>query len=112
MNCDPEKTPEGELSRTILVIEDSDDLREVLIQLLGLAGFEAVGFRDAESGLEELEARRCRPRAIVLDLGMPAMSGEEFLRDRRNVPGLAHVPVVVVTGRHVPREAMLALGVV
>lgn len=79
----------------MLIVEDNDDLRSLLQDVLDDAGFEvaAVG-----NGAEALEmAGDWRPDAIVLDLMMPVMDGAAFLRERRQVPGLASVPVLVLT---------------
>lgn len=96
---------------SVLVLEDDDDLREVLLQSLGLAGIDAVGFRDAESAMREWEHAPHQAGLIILDLGLPTMSGEEFLRNRWVVPGLQRVPVVVITGRNQPAARLHELGV-
>ena len=96
---------------TVLVLEDDDDLREALLISLGHAGIDAVGFRDAESAIREWEAAPHRAGLIVLDLGLPSMSGEEFLRSRWMAPGLTRVPVIVITGRRRPSERLRELGV-
>ena len=79
----------------VLVVEDNDDLRSLLRDVLDDAGFEvkAVG-----NGAEALElAESWQPAAIVLDLMMPVMDGAAFLRQRRQMPRLAAVPVLVLT---------------
>lgn len=79
----------------MLIVEDNDDLRSLLKDVLDDAGFEVAA---VDNGAEALEmAGGWRPDAIVLDLMMPVMDGAAFLRARRQVPGLASVPVLVLT---------------
>jgi len=87
--CDAEGT------QRVLVVEDNDDLRSLLEDVLDDAGFEVVAVANGAEGLEL--ARSWRPAAIVLDLMMPVMDGAAFLRERDRVPGLAAVPVLVLT---------------
>lgn len=81
----------------VLVVEDEDDIRELLVLLLSMDGLEVASARD---GLEALAAMRHgeRPAVILLDLMMPRMSGDDFLRVRRRDPELARVPTVIVSG--------------
>ena len=79
----------------VLVIEDNDDLRSLLADVLEDAGFEVTAVANGVEALELLQA--WQPAAIVLDLMMPVMDGPTFLRERRRVPALAAVPVLVLT---------------
>ena len=80
----------------VLVVEDDDDVREALLLLLENEGVHAVGATDGRDALERLEAG-FRPSLILLDLMMPVMDGERFLRARKADPNLASIPVVVVS---------------
>jgi two-component system response regulator MprA len=81
--------------KRILIVEDNSDLRSLLEDALDDAGYEV---RAVGNGAEALElADRWRPDAIVLDLMMPVMDGPSFLRQRRDVPPLASIPVLVLT---------------
>jgi CheY-like chemotaxis protein len=93
---------------TVLLIEDgSDDV--LLIQLgfekAGIAHFLAVA-SDGQKAMDYLKRTRFDttrnkvpvPDLILLDLGLPGMSGFEFLQWLRNDPELNHLPVVVLTG--------------
>ena len=85
-----------EESLRILVIEDNDDLRGVLVDYLEAAGHEV---HSAPSGLEGLEILE-RPSfdAVLLDIQMPEMDGFEVLRRLRSRPELATLPVIAMTG--------------
>jgi CheY-like chemotaxis protein len=79
----------------VLVIDDDEDVRWAMLELLQLLGFVAVG---AANGVEGLRlARERRPRLILLDLRMPVMNGWQFLERRRKSATLARIPVAVVT---------------
>jgi PAS domain S-box-containing protein len=94
----PEKTgATGALnSKFILVVDDSPETTEMLGKLLELEG----AFVDvAKSGLEALEiARQKRFDLVVSDISMPEMDGYQLLRSLREIPDMADVPVVALTG--------------
>ena len=79
----------------VLVVEDNDDLRGLLRDVLDDAGFEVEAVANGAEALEIVHD--WQPAAIVLDLMMPVMDGAAFLRERRQVPGLASVPALVLT---------------
>lgn len=81
----------------LLVVEDHADSRELLAEFLEALGYEV---EVAGNGLEALERLRDapRPRAVLLDLMMPVMSGWELMKHVREDPVLSSLPVVVVSG--------------
>ena len=81
--------------RRILVVEDNDDLRCLLLDVLNDSGFDVVAARDGAEALELGAAYS--PDAIVLDLMMPVMDGPTFLERRRETPWLKTIPVLVLT---------------
>jgi len=84
------------LLETVLIVEDHDDSRMLLEDVLGQAGFRTL---PAASGAEALRMLAAEvPDAIVLDLILPWVNGVEVLATVRSVPALAKVPVLVVTG--------------
>jgi DNA-binding response OmpR family regulator len=95
--------------KTVLVIEDDADMREIERAVLDREGFRVVLASNGEEGLHVLETQR--PCVIVLDLMMPVMDGLTFLAERRKL-GLARgVPVVCVTaGGEEMQNHALTLG--
>ena len=83
-------------SKFILVVDDSPETTEMLGKLLELEG----AFVDiATSGKEALEiARQKRFDLVVSDISMPDMDGYQLLRSLREIPDMANVPVVALTG--------------
>jgi len=95
--------------RTVLVIEDDADMREIARATLDCAGYRVVLAANGEEGLQLLAHQS--PCVILLDLMMPVMDGLTFLAERRR-RGLARgVPIVCVTagGREIQKYA-LTLG--
>jgi CheY-like chemotaxis protein len=82
--------------RDILIIDDDDDLRELLAELLRSREFVV---RLARHGAEALAQLRSGPAPdlIVLDYMMPVMDGPGFLSARREFPELAAIPVFLLT---------------
>jgi len=79
----------------VLVIDDDEDVRWALLELLQLLGFVAVGASNGAEGLRLASERT--PRLILLDLRMPIMNGWQFLQHRRQNAKLSNIPVAVVT---------------
>lgn len=80
----------------ILVVDDNADAADSLAMLLQLAEHETV---TAYSGPEAIEvARRVKPHAAFLDIGLPGMNGYELARQLRSDPGLATISLVALTG--------------
>ena len=93
------------LNRTIhhpgvLIVEDDEDMRLILAQLLECHGWNTVAACDGEEGLVKLQ--RYRPALILLDLAMPRMDGVAFRAAQQRLPDrrLASVPCVVVSAVH------------
>ena len=79
----------------ILVVDDTKDTRELFVEYLRLAGFEA---EQAESGTEALrKAVALRPAAIVMDLEMPEMDGWEATRRLKADKQTRDIPVVALS---------------
>jgi CheY-like chemotaxis protein len=82
----------------ILVVEDDEDIRETLVDLLAMHGYEAVGASNGRDALDRLSAAVPElPCIILLDLMMPVMNGWQFRAAQRADPRLSQIPVVVIT---------------
>ena len=88
----------NESARRVVVVEDDDDLRELVVQHLAELGFESVGFGNGRTALAALRRPGGLPAVILLDLEMPVMTGWEFRREQLRDPLLARIPVVVASG--------------
>ncbi|MGZ6125580.1 MAG: sigma-54-dependent transcriptional regulator [Myxococcales bacterium] len=79
----------------VLVIDDDEAAREILVELLGRIGFHAFAAADGKAGLEWLAGAAAPPRAVLLDLRMPVLDGFEVLRRYRAQGGTA--PVIALS---------------
>ncbi|MEA2984061.1 MAG: two-component system, cell cycle response regulator DivK [Alphaproteobacteria bacterium] len=82
------------MSRCILVVEDQEDNRRILRDLLASAGFETI---EAENGEEALLAVKRRPDLILMDIQLPIMDGYEATRRIKADPEFSAIPIIVVT---------------
>lgn len=82
----------------ILVVEDRDDVRQGLAQLLELHGFLVADAGSGEDGLRQLTSDPDGVALVLLDLVLPgAVSGDDFRMRQLGDPALAAVPTIVVT---------------
>jgi CheY-like chemotaxis protein len=81
----------------VMVVDDDEDWRALVVQFLADSGFDAQGFPNGREALAALRLRDERPGAILLDLEMPVMTGWEFRREQLRDPRLAGIPVVVAS---------------
>lgn len=82
----------------IMVIDDLLDAADSLAEMLTLWGYDAKPLYSGAAGLEA--ARDRRPAVVLLDLGMPRMSGLQFALRFRNLSGCEATPIVAVTAHH------------
>lgn len=95
------------MPRTLLVIEDELDYRQLLEHSLRRAGYEV---RWAVNGAEGLDAlKRVRPDMVLLDLNLPDMDGYEVCRRIRSDEQLGRVPIIMVTIQAEMQDAVKGL---
>src|SRR5690606_13804277 len=81
----------------ILVVEDDQDIRESVVEILEDEGHRVSAAADGREALERLQRAQPRPDLILLDLMMPVMNGFQFREEQLKRPELAGIPVVVDT---------------
>jgi CheY-like chemotaxis protein len=95
---------------SVLIVDDDADICETFAEVLEDAGFVVAYARDGAEALERLKS--VRPELILLDLNMPNMSGQAFVRAQRADPAIRGIPTVVMTAGHldlpVPAESVVA----
>ena len=83
------------MSRTILFVEDQEDNRRIMRDLLHSAGYQTL---EAVTGLEGVAtAERERPDLILMDIQLPGIDGHEATRRIKANPELRDIPVIAVT---------------
>jgi CheY-like chemotaxis protein len=83
--------------KTVLVVDDDRDIRDVLTDALEAEGYRVVTASDGHEALNWLRSAAERPCIILLDLMMPRMDGVQFRTELLNDGALAHIPVVVLS---------------
>ena len=84
--------------QTILVVEDDPALLSFYKSALLIEGFAVITASDGVEALHRIETRA--PDLIVLDLGLPRLSGHDLRREISAHAHTRHIPVVVATGQH------------
>jgi CheY-like chemotaxis protein len=96
--------------RTVMVVDDNEDLREMLRFMVERLGYTVV---EAENGLEAIDiaSRRC-PDLILMDLSMPVMDGIEATRLLREIEDMCHIPIIAISAnrKEQSQDAALAAG--
>jgi two-component system cell cycle response regulator DivK len=83
------------MSKCILVVEDQEDNRQIVRDLLTTTDYQVM---EAENGEEALAAvAKQRPDLILMDIQLPIMDGYEATRRLKADPGLSAIPIIAVT---------------
>lgn len=99
----------GAAASVVLVIDDDNDIRETLQEILESEGYEVATASNGAAGLER--ARAVRPAVILLDLFMPIMDGAEFRQRQLLDAEVAEIPVVIVSAAAGLEDRIAAMGV-
>jgi two-component system, cell cycle response regulator DivK len=83
------------MSKRILVVEDQEDNRQILRDLLTSAGYEMSEAGDGQEAL--VQVGKTRPDLILMDIQLPIMDGYEATRRIKSDPKTKAIPIVVVT---------------
>ncbi len=82
--------------RTILIIDDDSNFREIIESCLNNHGYHTILASNGEEGIAQ--AKTHKPHAILLDLLMPEMSGEDVLLALQEHRKTQNIPVIMLTG--------------
>ena len=88
-------TGDADMSKRVLVVEDQEDNRQILRDLLASVGYEMIEAHDGEGAL--IAARTQSPDLILMDIQLPILDGYEATRRIKAQSDLRHIPIVVVT---------------
>ena len=92
---------------TVLLIEDEEDVLDLVRHSLTKAGFRVLVAADGLSGLKT--AAEGRPDAIILDLMLPEMRGEDVCRELKSRETTAAIPVIMLTAKAQPKDRVAGL---
>jgi two-component system, cell cycle response regulator DivK len=83
------------MSKRILIVEDQEDNRTILRDLLGAAGYELIEAVDGAEGVKL--ALEEKPDLILMDIQLPRLDGYEATRRIKSEPSLKATPIIAVT---------------
>lgn len=90
------------MSKTILTIDDSRMMREMLLMVLKNAGFNVVQAEDGQAGLEALPA--ANPDVIITDINMPRLDGYGVIEGVRRDERFRATPIIVLSTESSPEK--------
>ena len=86
------------LGKTVLLVEDDFEIRDILQDLLEAEGYDVVPAGNGRQALQFLAENRSRgPRLVILDLMMPFIDGRQVLEVMQRDHALADIPVIVIS---------------
>ncbi len=98
------------MKKTVLIVDDSASLRQVVNLALSRAGYDVIEGTDGQDGLARLDGRKIH--LIVSDVNMPRMDGLTFLKAVKAHPNYRFTPVIMLTteGGDAKKDAGRAAG--
>ena len=83
------------MNQRVLIVEDQEDNRAILRDLLGNAGYDLIEATNGEQGIALAESKR--PDLILMDVQLPIVDGYEATRRIRSNAALKSIPIIAVT---------------
>jgi DNA-binding response OmpR family regulator len=85
---------------SVLIVDDDEDFRESLIDLIEHEGYTAIGVGNGGEALEYLMQVPLLPKLALIDLMMPVMDGWELSKEIRSAEKLAAMEIVIISARY------------
>jgi two-component system chemotaxis response regulator CheY len=83
------------MTKTVLIVDDSSSMRQLVSFALQDAGFEVIAAVDGEDALARVDGKRVE--MVITDLNMPKMDGIELIKQLRLKPAYKFTPIVMLT---------------
>ena len=83
------------MAKRILIVEDNEDSRFILLIMLRRLGYEITEAQSGTQGVEKAVTEK--PHLILMDLGLPGISGIDAAREIKKNPSTAHIPIIAHT---------------
>ncbi|MFV8818174.1 response regulator [Haliea sp. E17] len=98
------------MSNAILLVEDNELNRDMLVRRLTRAGIEVITAGNGEEALEQMVAEK--PAVVLMDMNLPVMDGWTACRRAREDERIAHIPIIALTAHasEPDRQAALQAG--
>lgn len=95
------------LPKKILVVDDNQDSRELVVKILKNKGYELIEAIDGEEAVEKVIAQK--PDLILLDISIPKLNGYEVTRILKDREDVKDIPVVALTAHAMKGDRLKAL---
>lgn len=98
------------MPKKVLIVEDNEDNRELVVKVLRNKGYEMVEAADGEEALEKAVAER--PDLILLDISLPKLDGYEVAKRLKNMEEFQDIPIIAFTAHAMKgdREKVIVAG--
>jgi two-component system cell cycle response regulator DivK len=98
------------MPRKILIVEDNEDSRELVVKVLKNKGYQTIEAADGEEALEKAAAEK--PDLVLLDISIPKIDGYEVARRLKSNEELKDIPIVALTAHAMKgdREKVILAG--
>jgi two-component system cell cycle response regulator DivK len=98
------------MPKKVLIVEDNEDNRELVVKVLRNKGYEMVQAADGEEALEKAVAER--PDLILLDISLPKLDGYEVAKRLKSMEEFQEIPIVAFTAHAMKgdREKVIVAG--
>lgn len=98
------------MPKKVLIVEDNEDNRELVVKVLSNKGYKMVQAADGEEALEKAVAER--PDLILLDISLPKLDGYEVAKRLKNMEEFQDIPIIAFTAHAMKgdREKVIAAG--
>jgi CheY-like chemotaxis protein len=83
-------------NQKVLIVEDSDEIRELYAFVLARAGFDVIEAADGEAALKMLD--ECQPDVVITDLRTPGLGGIDLINCVRDRDEWADLPIIAISG--------------
>jgi diguanylate cyclase (GGDEF)-like protein len=97
---------EYEKNKTILIVDDDIDIRQLLVRKLTRQGYTLIEAVDGVDGLEKLKS--ALPDLVLVDVMMPRMNGYQFCEEASKLDSADFIPIIIMTARDDPESVNLA----
>jgi tubulin-specific chaperone A len=93
--------------KNLLLVEDDENQRKAIVELIGNGDVRITGVSTGQEAYDRLSSGSFD--CVILDLGLPDMSGVELLKRIRNNENLIHLPIIIYTGKDLTKEEEITI---
>lgn len=94
-------------STAVLLVEDNELNRDMLIRRLNRAGIEVIAAGDGQQALDLMRSER--PRVVLMDMNLPVMDGWTACREARQDEAIKDIPIIALTAHAMESDRLNAL---